>query len=462
MNGPLDGILVVDLTRALAGPHATMLLGDLGARVIKLERPGSGDESRDWGPPFAAPPEPGPEPIGTYFLSCNRNKESVTCDLGTPEGRDLLAGLVARADVLVENFRPGVLDRLGFPVARLHELNPGLVICSITGFGHDGPEGGRPGYDQIVQGEAGLMSVTGPDAAHPTKAGLSVADVMAGTNAALGVVAALHERARTGRGRVVRTSLLASVISAHAFQGTRWTVAGEVPQATGNHHAAIAPYGTFRCGDGMIQVAVANEAQWRRFAPVLGLDPDDERFARNEQRVTRRPSSSPRSSGRWPPGAGTSGCRCWPGRASRRAPSGTSARCTSGRRPGPRAWSSPSTTRCWGRSSYRGRCCASTGCRPGRMPRRRCSASMTPPSATGWPEPSRGPEPRRAPVPRRGPGRRRQPGAGGPGRRIASAVEAAGYPPCVGSAGCAGQPDRGSCCPWPSARTRSSSSRSGC
>jgi crotonobetainyl-CoA:carnitine CoA-transferase CaiB-like acyl-CoA transferase len=289
MNGPLDGILVVDLTRALAGPHATMLLGDLGARVIKLERPGTGDESRDWGPPFAAPPEPGPEPIGTYFLSCNRNKESVTCDLGTPEGRDLLARLVARADVLVENFRPGVLDRLGFPVARLHELNPGLVICSITGFGHDGPEGGRPGYDQIVQGEAGLMSVTGPDAAHPTKAGMSVADVMAGTNAALGVAAALHERGRTGRGRVVRTSLLASVVSAHAFQGTRWTVAGEVPHATGNHHPAIAPYGTFRCGDGMIQVAVANEAQWRRFAPVLGLDPDDGRFARNEQRVTRRP-----------------------------------------------------------------------------------------------------------------------------------------------------------------------------
>lgn len=289
MNGPLDGILVVDLTRALAGPHATMLLGDLGARVIKLERPGAGDESRGWGPPFAEPPQPGPEPIGTYFLSCNRNKESVTCDLGTPEGQDLLARLAARADVLVENFRPGVLDRLGFPASRLHELNPGLVICSITGFGHDGPEGGRPGYDQIVQGEAGLMSVTGPDAGHPTKAGLSVADVMAGTNAALGVVAALHERSRTGRGRVVRTSLLASVVSAHAFQGTRWTVAGEVPEATGNHHPAIAPYGTFRCADGMIQVAVANEAQWRRFAPVLGLDPDDERFARNDRRVTRRP-----------------------------------------------------------------------------------------------------------------------------------------------------------------------------
>src|SRR5580693_9156070 len=303
MPGPLDGIVVLDLTRALAGPHATMLLGDLGARVIKIEQPGTGDESRHWGPPFAVAPAAGPgapggpaaghggpaaSPESTYFLSCNRNKESVTCNLASADGQDLLRRLVARCDVLVENFRPGVLDRLGFSCSRLRELNPRLVICSITGFGHDGPEGGRPGYDQIVQGEAGLMSVTGPDSAHPVKSGLSVADIMAGANAALGVVAALHERARTGAGGVVRTSLLASVISAHAFQATRWTVAGEVPRATGNHHAAIAPYGAFRCADGMIQVAVANEAQWRRFAPLLAIDPDDPRFSRNEQRVVRR------------------------------------------------------------------------------------------------------------------------------------------------------------------------------
>ena len=165
----------------------------------------------------------------TYFLSCNRNKESVTCDLAGAEGQELLRRLVIRCDVLVENFRPGVLDRLGFSCSRLHELNPRLVICSITGFGHDGPEGARPGYDQIVQGEAGLMSVTGQDPGHLVKAGLSVADVLAGQNAALGVVAALHERAATGRGRVVRTSLLAAIVGAHAFQGTRWTVAGEVP-----------------------------------------------------------------------------------------------------------------------------------------------------------------------------------------------------------------------------------------
>jgi crotonobetainyl-CoA:carnitine CoA-transferase CaiB-like acyl-CoA transferase len=283
--GPLTGIVVADLTRALAGPHATMLLGDLGARVIKLEHPGTGDESRHWGPPFAGPPGGA---VSTYFLSCNRNKESVTCDLRSAAGKDLLARLVRHCDVLVENFRPGVLDAAGFGYPRLRELNARLVVCSISGFGHDGPEGGRPGYDQIVQGEAGLMSVTGPDPDHPVKAGLSIADVMAGVNAALGVVAALFEREHTGRGRVVRTSLLASIVGAHAFQGTRWTVAGEVPQSTGNHHPSIAPYGAYRCADGMIQIAVANEQMWRRFAPVVGLDPGDARFAANDRRVARR------------------------------------------------------------------------------------------------------------------------------------------------------------------------------
>lgn len=298
MPGPLAGIVVLDLTRALAGPHATMLLGDMGARVLKVERPGIGDESRHWGPPFAAAPggagrapEAGPPDaaVSTYYLSCNRNKESITCDLGSADGRELLERLIRRADVLAENFRPGVLDRLGFSNERLHALNPGLVICSITGFGHDGPEGGRPGYDQIAQGEAGLMSVTGSDPGHPVKTGLSMADVLAGVHAALGIVAALHERASTGRGQVVRTSLLASIVGAHAFQGTRWTVAREVPVATGNHHPSIAPYGAYQCADGMIQVAVANEAQWQRFAPVVMIDPADDRFVTNPLRVARRP-----------------------------------------------------------------------------------------------------------------------------------------------------------------------------
>jgi crotonobetainyl-CoA:carnitine CoA-transferase CaiB-like acyl-CoA transferase len=302
MAGPLEGIVVLDLTRALAGPHATMMLADLGARVIKVEQPGTGDESRHWGPPFAAPPaespapaaepplaaDPGANPVSTYFLSCNRNKESVTCDLRSAAGRELLERLVRRSDVLAENFRTGVLDRLGFSVQRLQQLNPRLVICSITGFGHDGPEGSRPGYDQIAQGEAGLMSVTGPDPEHPVKAGLSIADVLSGVNAAVGIVSALYQRASTGKGQVVRTSLLAGIVSAHAFQGTRWTVAREVPVASGNHHPSIAPYGAFRCADGMIQVAVANEGLWQRFAPVVGIDPADQRFSVNTRRVAAR------------------------------------------------------------------------------------------------------------------------------------------------------------------------------
>ncbi|MGH8823999.1 MAG: CaiB/BaiF CoA transferase family protein [Jiangellaceae bacterium] len=282
--GPLDGYLVVDLTRALAGPHAAMMLADLGARVIKVETPGRGDDTRGWGPPFVGPDD---DPISTYYLSCNRNKESVTADLKTDEGRALLESLVGRADVLLENFRPGVLDRLGFPEQRLHEINPGLVVLSISGFGHDGPEAGRAGYDQIAQGEAGLMSMTGPPG-EPTRVGLPIGDLLAGMYGAFGVLAALLERERTGRGTVVRTSLLAAIVGVHAFQGTRWTVAHEVPEGPGNHHPSIAPYGLFHAADGAIQVAVGSEAQWRAFAPVVGLDPDDTRFATNRARVAHR------------------------------------------------------------------------------------------------------------------------------------------------------------------------------
>ncbi len=268
-SGPLAGKLVVDLSRALAGPHAAMMLGDLGARVIKVEPP-AGDDSRGWGPPFMH----GSDGAGhsTYFLSCNRNKESIVLDLKSDHGRDVLARLARRADVLVENFRPGVLDRLGFSVGRLHEINPMLVILSISGFGHDGPEGARPGYDQIAQGEAGLMSVTGPGPGSPTRVGVPIGDILAGMYGAFGAVAALEERHRTGRGQVVRTSLLASVVGAHAYQGTRYTVAGEVPQPVGNQHPSICPYGLYRAADGLVQIAVGSDALWRRFAPAFGLD----------------------------------------------------------------------------------------------------------------------------------------------------------------------------------------------
>ena len=285
-TGPLAGTLVVDLTRALAGPHAAQMLGDLGARVIKVETPDGGDESRGWGPPFVQPE--GGERESTYFLSCNRNKESIALDLKAEDGKDVLTRLVGRADVLLENFRPGVLDRLGFSARRLHELNPRLVILSITGFGHDGPEAGRAGYDQIAQGEAGLMSVTGPGPQDPQKVGVPIADLLAGMYGAYGVLAALLERERTGRGQVVRTSLLAAVVGVHAFQGTRYSVGGEVGRAAGNHHPAISPYGLFRCRDGAVQLAAGSEALWRKLCAGFGLDPAAGGMATNGERVLNR------------------------------------------------------------------------------------------------------------------------------------------------------------------------------
>jgi formyl-CoA transferase len=285
-GGPLEGIVVLDLARALAGPHAAMVLGDLGARVIKLESPGTGDDTRSWGPPFVGPED---ARESTYFLSCNRNKESITVDLKSAAGRELLSELVGAADVLVENFRPGVLDRLGFPPEALAELNPRLVVLSISGFGHDGPEGGRAGYDQIAQGEAGLMSLTGSGPDDPQRVGVPIGDLLAGLSGVAGVLAALLERERTGRGQVVRTSLLASIVGVHAFQGTKYTVAGEVGRAQGNHHPSIAPYGLFRTRNGAIQVAVGSEQLWRDFCAVTGIDAVAEPLGTNAQRVEHRP-----------------------------------------------------------------------------------------------------------------------------------------------------------------------------
>ncbi len=281
--GPLGELLVVDLSRAVAGPHATMMLGDLGARVVKVEAPGAGDDARGWGPPFVTTEAGHRE--STYFLSVNRNKESICLDLKDAADVEVLEQLIRRADVLVENFRTGVMDRLGLGAERLHELNPRLVQLSITGFGHDGPEGGRPGYDQIAQGEGGLMSVTGSGPDDPQKFGTPICDLLAGMYGAYGVLAALHERARTGRGQVVRTSLLAAAVGVHSFQGTRWTVAGEVGRAAGNHHAAIAPYGFFRCADGFVQIAVATPAQWSRFCAGFDIDPATPGLATNPERV---------------------------------------------------------------------------------------------------------------------------------------------------------------------------------
>ncbi|MDJ0396433.1 CoA transferase [Rhodococcus sp. G-MC3] len=298
-SGPLSGTTVIDLSRALAGPHATMMLGDLGARVVKVESPRTGDDTRGWGPPFVAPhngsydagsaADTGVE--STYFLAANRNKKSICLDLkDTSPGGDLevLVSLIARADVLVENFRTGVMDRLGLGMDELNRINPRLVVLSITGFGHDGPEGGRAGYDQIAQGEGGLMSLTGAGPDDPQKFGTPICDLLAGMNGAYGVMAALHERHETGRGQVVRTSLLAAAVSVHAFQGTRWTVAHQVGRAAGNHHASIAPYGLFHCADGSVQIAVGNDAMWRKFCAGFGLDPSAEGTTDNSERVAHR------------------------------------------------------------------------------------------------------------------------------------------------------------------------------
>jgi crotonobetainyl-CoA:carnitine CoA-transferase CaiB-like acyl-CoA transferase len=285
---PLEDLLVIDLSRVVTGPFAAMMLGDLGARVIKVERP-EGDDTRQWGPPFVGPEG---RRESTYFLSVNRNKESIVLDLKVRDDAAVLERLIERADVLVENFRPGVLDRLELSHERMLKLNPRLVVLSITGFGHDGPEAERAGYDQIVQGEAGLMGFTGPPG-EPTKVGVPIADLLAGMFGAYGVLAALRERDRGREGQVVRTSLLAGVVATHSYQGGRYLIGGEIPEPGGNRHPSIAPYRTYECSDGVIQVAVGNEPIWDRFASLLGIDAGDPRFATNRARLENSDALDP-------------------------------------------------------------------------------------------------------------------------------------------------------------------------
>lgn len=285
--GPLSGYTVVDLSRALAGPHAGQMLGDLGARVIKVENPASGDDSRSWGPPFVGPED---NPQATYFFSCNRNKESIALNLKDDGDKQVLAQLIERADVLVENFRGGVLTRLGFSTERCMELNPRLVILSITGFGHDGPEASRAGYDQIAQGEAGLMSLTGSGPDDMQKVGVPIADLLSGIYGSYGVLAALLERERTGRGKVVRTSLIAGMVGVHAFQGTRATIAGENPAPGGNHHPSLSPYGLFHCKGGAVQISVGNQNLWHKLCAAFDIDPETQGMATNAERVANRPA----------------------------------------------------------------------------------------------------------------------------------------------------------------------------
>jgi crotonobetainyl-CoA:carnitine CoA-transferase CaiB-like acyl-CoA transferase len=279
---PLAGVHVLDLARVLAGPYATMLLADLGADVVKVERPGVGDDTRQWGPPFA---RAGDGAESTYFLSVNRGKRSVAIDLKDPAEREFTEALLRWADVVVDNFRPGVMERLGLSDDRLAELNPRLIRLSISGFGESGPDRGRVGYDQILQAEGGVMSLTGTASSQPVKVGVPIADVSAGLFGVIGVLAALVERAHSGLGQRVSTSLLAAQVGIHTFQAARYLIAGEVPGPSGDHHPTVAPYGTFAAADGPLVIAVGNDDIWRRFAPLAGLDPADERFVTNALRL---------------------------------------------------------------------------------------------------------------------------------------------------------------------------------
>jgi crotonobetainyl-CoA:carnitine CoA-transferase CaiB-like acyl-CoA transferase len=282
-GGALDGVLVADFTRVLAGPYATMLLADLGADVVKVERPGAGDDTRAWGPPWAA------DGVSTYYLGVNRNKRSLALDLSDPADRALALRLAERADVVVENFKPGGMDRLGLGYDAVRAVNPGVVYASITGFGA-GAGADLPGYDLLVQAVGGLMSVTGPHGDEPTKVGVAVVDVITGLHAALGIEAALLSRGVTGRGQRVEVNLLSSLLSAMVNQTSGYVAAGAVPTSMGNRHPSIAPYETFPTADRPMVLAVGNDGQFQALCralerPDLGTDP---RYLTNPDRVAHR------------------------------------------------------------------------------------------------------------------------------------------------------------------------------
>ncbi len=281
--GALDGIRVLDLTRALAGPYCTLMLGDHGADVIKVEMPGTGDETRDWMPPSI-------KGVSAYYLSINRNKRSVTIDLKNADGRRVLERLIERCDVVVENFSPGTLARLGFPDERVRAINPRAILCHISGFGQDGPGRAWPAYDLIVQGMGGIMSLTGEPGSDPVMVGVPQADMVAGMFAAFAIAAALHARERTGEGQVIDATMIGGQVAMLSRQAARYFADGTVPRPEGNVHASIVPYQTFRASDGHVNIGVANNPLFERFCHALDLEEllEDERFTDNPKRVAHR------------------------------------------------------------------------------------------------------------------------------------------------------------------------------
>lgn len=283
MAGALEDIKVLDLSRVLAGPYCTMVLGDLGAEVIKVESPSEGDETRKWGPPFQ-------EDVSAYYLSANRNKKSITVDLKTDDGIELIKKLVSESDVIINNFKSGTMDRLGLGFETLQNLNPAIVFCQITGFGETGPNKDMPGYDFIIQAMSGLMSITGDGETGPQKMGIAITDVLTGLYACIGIQAALLERVKSGRGQKLDISLYDSAVSSLINIGSNYLMSEKIPDALGNNHANIVPYQTFKTSDGEIVIAVGNDNQYKALCNVLETPElgTDTRFVTNPERVKHR------------------------------------------------------------------------------------------------------------------------------------------------------------------------------
>ena len=290
MSGPLNGIRVFDLTRVLAGPSCTQILGDLGADVIKIERPELGDDTRKYGPPFVLDVDGTETTESGYYLSANRNKRSVTLNLTGAEGQSLAKRMINQCQVLAENFKVGNLAKFGLDYTSLKAENPGLVYCSITGFGQTGPKAKRPGYDFMAQGLGGIMSITGPPGGEPHRVGVPIADLTAGLWAAISINAALRHREVTGEGQHLDISLLDTQVSLLSIQGLNYLTSGEVPGLLGNAHPNIVPYQVFPTADGNIIVAVGNDDQFKRYCEFAGVPEliDDERFVTNKARVQNR------------------------------------------------------------------------------------------------------------------------------------------------------------------------------